>query len=163
MSDPVEELKAAVGAQTDIELAARLGLERSTIAQWRRRGQVPVRYRDLVKLPGTVQIDRYVRSADRRSIYGDGSGRYILSACLAMTPLHALDFGEDLSPANVGWAREARILSVARVVLEVCTILFGKPRCETEEEFLRLMSALEQPDTKAHIALALSRGIIGEI
>ncbi|QCI93442.1 bacteriophage CI repressor [Novosphingobium sp. EMRT-2] len=158
MSDDVDKLRVAVGAQTDLDLAAKLGLDRSTIAQWRRRGQVPVRYRDLVRLPDRVAIDRYVRSADRRGIYGDGVGRFLLSAALANIPPDAMNFDESLSPPDLGWAREARVLSVVREIVRVCEALFGRPRCENEAEYLQLMSALESPDVRTGINLALIRG-----
>jgi len=40
----IERLKHQTGARSDVELAAKLRLGRSTIASWRRRGSVPRRY-----------------------------------------------------------------------------------------------------------------------
>ena len=44
-SNPVEDeiarLKSELGAETDAELATVLGLQRSAIAQWKKRGRVP--------------------------------------------------------------------------------------------------------------------------
>lgn len=54
MSDDIEEritnLKRIHGAETDAELAKALQIGRSTIASWRLRGSVPVRY--LLRKPG---------------------------------------------------------------------------------------------------------------
>lgn len=39
----IEEMKRKLGAASDSELAAVLGFQRSTIAQWKKRGAIPVR------------------------------------------------------------------------------------------------------------------------
>ena len=162
MSDPVGKLKQVLNVDTDLDLARMLGLERSAIAQWRRRGNIPLRYRDLIDPAGQALTRERIKRADRRSIYGDGQGRYILSAALAFIPTHALEFDCVLSRANLGWEREARLINVVQVVLAACEAKFGKPRCESENEFLQLISALEEPEYHAQIALALVRGIIAE-
>ena len=41
VSAAVEELKSQVGAASDSQLASMLGVERSAVSQWKRRGKVP--------------------------------------------------------------------------------------------------------------------------
>lgn len=166
MHRELEQLRELVGVDTDIALAAKLGVDRSTISQWRRRGQVPQRYREMLIKSIGRELNGYdpsQRSAARRAIYGDGDGRYILAAALAVTRLDALDFGTELGPGNCGWARESRILSVVQVVLQVCKSLFGKNRCETDEEYLRLLAGLETDASKALIEYALTVAAVGEL
>jgi hypothetical protein len=49
VADGVEALKREVGAATDSELASLLGIQRSAVAQWRRRSKVPEKARLKVK------------------------------------------------------------------------------------------------------------------
>lgn len=163
MSDKVDQLRKVLGAGSDSALAALLGLERSTIAQWRRREQVPARYRVFIEGGAPKTVESFVRRSDRRSVYGDGHGRYILSAALGVIPLHTLDFGEELSPGNLGWARESRVMSVVRIILAVCKQLFDRERCETDDEYIKLMEALKSEPVRGQIALALVRAAVGEV
>ena len=48
MGDLVDKLRTAIGVKTDTALADELGLERSTVAQWRRRGSLPQAYRAIL-------------------------------------------------------------------------------------------------------------------
>lgn len=140
-----------------------LGLERSTIAQWRRRGSVPARYGFMLKMKHRDDVRQGMRHALRRQLYGDGTGRYLLAAALAFIPPAELEFGEELASGNLGWARESRVLSVVNVVLNACSLVLGKARCQTEADFIKLMSALEEPEWRKAIAGALAAAAIGEL
>ncbi len=56
----IHDLKLHLGADSDIELAQALGLHRTTICQWRRRGSVPKEYRIPANLRRVVYIDDIV-------------------------------------------------------------------------------------------------------
>lgn len=163
MLSDVDKLRDFLNASSDSALAAMLGVGRSTVSQWRRREQLPARYLGLIQAPSSEDIKNRIRRSDRRSVYGDGNGRYVLSAALAFIPLHSLDFGEQLSPGNIGWARESRIIYVVQAVLRVCQQIFGKQRCESHDEYIRLMRALETEEAQGWIAFALCQAAIGEL
>lgn len=162
MTDPVDALKKALSIGSDIGLAEHLGLERSTIAQWRRRGSLPARYKFMLDPKYSVDVWTGSRIRFRREVYGDGYGRYLLAAALAFIPSDRLEWPE-LSSANLGMAREARILNVVIVVLDVCSQTLGKSRCENEEEFLKLMEALKSDEAQAAIAESLQIEAVGEV
>src|SRR3569623_456723 len=117
MNDPVDQLKAALGVETDIALARELGLERSTIAQWRRRGALPALYRGIIDA-GERAASLAVALAARQQVYGDSRAMYLLRGALAVIPAGLLDFPE-LSAHLLGDHRERLLLNVARVVQEV--------------------------------------------
>jgi hypothetical protein len=163
MADPVDALKAALEVQTDLALAARLGLERSTIAQWRRRGSVPTRYRFMLQSERRESLKQGWRIADRRQVYGDGDGRFILSAALACVPTEAFEFPKAFSSANVGWARESLLMNVVQVVLKACREELGKATCESHDEFVQLVAVLDRPDYQEAISHALRQPVVGEL
>jgi len=161
MKNEVDELRAAVGAETDIALAARLGLERSTVAQWRRRGGVPARYRFMIDPAWRSDVRRGMKQRDRRLVYGDGPGEFLLRAALAVIPQGALD-APHLSPALLGDLRESTIINVVAAALEVCAEALGKARPDNEEDYDRLVDALCQPPGDEKVRLALMRPALGE-
>lgn len=163
MTDPVDALKIALEVETDLALAARLGLDRSTIAQWRRRGSIPVRYRFMLKPESRESIKRGWRHADRRQIYSDGGGRFILSAALGCIPTAAFDFPDSFSPANIGWSRESLIVNIVQVVLKACREELGKAACESHDEFIQIMTVLDRAEYREAVRVALRQAAVGEL
>ena len=49
----IANLRRVVSAETDAELARKLGIDKSTISGWRSRGRVPGRFVKLLEAPGT--------------------------------------------------------------------------------------------------------------
>lgn len=159
--DGVDALKQAIGVETDLALAAKLGLDRSTVAQWRRRGMVPARYRFIADPSRQDDVRRGFKNRDRRELYGDGNGEYLLRAALAVVPVSALDFPE-LSPALLGDYRESTLINLLSVVLEVCAQQLGKPRPESEEDYEALVEALSRPAAEESLRVAMMRPALGE-
>lgn len=160
MSD-VDALKVAVGAETDLGLAAKLGLERSTISQWRRRGNIPFRYRFMLDPQRQDSVQRGMKHRDRRQLYGDGDGHYLLRAALAVLPAAELDFPE-LSPALLGDFRESTLVNVISAVLDVCQRELGKARPSSEQDYEHLVNELMKPAGQQRLRRALIRPALGE-
>ena len=114
MSVSVDDLVEALGCRTDQELAARLGLNRTTIAQWRRRGGVPRNWHFVLRME---KLEAQSLAA-RRRIFGDGDGYYIHMAALALLPATDLSWPE-LSDAQRGAQIEEQILRLSSYIIEV--------------------------------------------
>ncbi|MBA4050964.1 MAG: hypothetical protein C0472_03595 [Erythrobacter sp.] len=114
MTVEVDDLIEALGCRTDQELAARLGLERTAIAQWRRRGGVPRNWHFVLTLE---KVEAQTLAA-RRRIFGDGDGYYIHMAALAILTASDFDWPE-LSHAARGAHIEDRILKLSSYIIEV--------------------------------------------
>ena len=143
----LEELKALFGVQTDIELAASLGIERSTIAQWRRRGRLPPRYKIIAgaerRLTRTkAQSEEALRRAIRGLVYRDPLYHLWLAACLSALPAgdFAVREGED-APAR-GRRLERRIAELFDNCLNFSQAELGKVRPDGEADYLELVAAL---------------------
>lgn len=156
MSDPVEKLKAVLDVQTDIALAAMLGLERSTIAQWRRRGSVPVRYRTFLDPKYPEDAREILKTGDRRLVYGDGPGEMLMRAALAAVPLSELE-GENLSPEMLGHHREGMLINIVALAIDLCSEVLGKPRVESEGEYSWLVTELLDPSNAERLADAMNK------
>jgi hypothetical protein len=160
MADPVDQLKEALAASTDLSLAKELGVERSTVAQWRRRGALPARYQAILDADERNRARKDALAA-RRFVYGDGAGMFLVRAALAVIPVQVLDFPE-LSPALRGDHRERAIINVAEFAARLCPIVLGKQRCETEEDYDMLVEAMLSEDRKTDLAGALMQPTLGE-
>ena len=133
MTVSVDELKTTLGCESDVELADRLGVERSTVAQWRRRNGVPARWHFILKAPA----DKAARLAARRRIFGDGDGFYIHMAALALLDDERFHW-PMLTPHARGWQVEDWLLRVATYIIEV----LGDRTCTSYEDYERLMAEL---------------------
>jgi hypothetical protein len=133
----VDHLVRVLGCRTDQELAARLGLERSTIAQWRRRGGVPRNWHFVLMME---KIEAQTLAA-RRRIFGDGDGYYIHMAALAI--MTASDFHwPELSPAQRGAHIEDRILKLSSYIIEV----LGERSLRLFHDYENLLRELGTPE-----------------
>lgn len=153
MSDLVDQLRSALGAETDLALAQELGVERSTVAQWRRRGSLPRIYQSILDAEA-VGNRRAEVIASRQQLFGDSRLMYTLRAALAVIPTNSFDYPE-LSPALRGDVREGILANVVRVVQKQCRILFDRPNCVNEAEYDRLIEALMGDEAQTQIKVAL--------
>lgn len=159
MNDLVDQLRDALHVDTDVALAQELGVERSTVAQWRRRGSLPRMYQAILDAEA-VGNHRAEIIASRQQLFGDSRLMYTLRAALAVIPSDYLDYPE-LSPSLQGDARECVIANVARFVQRQCRLLFGRANCENEAEYLVLVNALTSDDAQTQIKQALQAPVLG--
>ncbi|WP_416464778.1 hypothetical protein [Sphingomonas sp. VDB2] len=149
MAVTVDDLRAALDAATDMQLAEMLGVERSTVAQWRKRG-VPRRFQSSVKIG--PEEEAYAKDfALRRRLFGDGDGGYLMMAAMAHVPLSCFDMPAELSNANIGGMRMDMVLIVARYIVD----LLGDRRSYTEGDYLALMQELDGEQHRRAIARAI--------
>lgn len=160
MTDLVDQLKLALGAATDSALARELGLERSTVAQWRRRKSLPDIYKEIIAAHEIGEA-RVAAVAVRRFIYGDGKGMFLVRAALAVIPLEKMDY-DFLSDSLLGDYRERLIVNVAQFASLVCSHLFGRPRCDNEREYIALVNAMLSPEFARGLRIALDGPTLGE-
>lgn len=137
MTVTVDELKTALGCDTDIALAERLGVERSTIAQWRRRTGVPKGWHFVLKLKD-VEVQSL---AARRRLFGEGDGYYIQMAALALLDVTRFDWPE-LAPSARGGMMQDWIVKAAAYVIRV----LGDRTCNSHREYEALLFELNSPD-----------------
>src|SRR5580704_15405496 len=78
----IETLMQVLDARNELELAAKLGLTRSAVSQWRRRGMVPARLRHLLASQG----DEAHLEASRQQIFRKPEYHYWLRAALVLAP-----------------------------------------------------------------------------
>lgn len=137
MAVTVDELKTALGCDTDIALAERLGVERSTIAQWRRRAGVPQGWHYVLKLKD-VEIQSL---AARRRLFGDGDGYYVQMAALALMDAIHFDW-PGVGARGQGYLIQEWIIKTAAYVIQV---LDGRT-CNSYLEYEDLFSELSRPE-----------------
>jgi hypothetical protein len=159
LDDLVDRLREALGVETDSALAAELGLERSTVAQWRRRGSLPKPYQAILDAHSVNKHRAQIR-ASRQKLYGDPAVMYLLRAALAIIPINKLE-ADFLSPGLLGDLREQVIANVGPVIREACNELFQRPYCTSEDEYDRLVELVFSPAYSRQIAVALSKPEFG--
>jgi hypothetical protein len=137
MSVGVDDLVEALGCRTDQELAARLGLNRTTIAQWRRRGGVPRNWHFVLQME---KLEAQSLAA-RRRIFGDGDGYYIHMAALALLPGSNLSWPE-LPEAQRGAQIEDQILRLSSYIIEV----LGERSLKLFYDYENLVRELQSPE-----------------
>lgn len=137
--EQVDLLKARFGAATDQDLAARMGVERSAVAQWRKRG-VPKKYRYVMAHATVVdQITALLRDGLRVQFLGRAENQYFLKAALGM--FEAAE-GETSDPVLKGVEREAVLLGLMSVAAQATLDGLGKRHCEDDADYLYLMKVL---------------------
>jgi hypothetical protein len=145
----VDELKEALGLLTDIDLASRLGVERSTIAQWRRRQKVPQHWHFVLANEGIE--DRLL--ATRRQVFGDGHGHYVMMAALAILDVEDLDWADWLMPMAVGHSRLERILLACSYVIDA----LAGAQCSSQSDYESLVARLMTPEHKDGLKMRLAK------
>lgn len=145
--DKVDALRALFGVETDIALAAALGVDRTTIAQWRRRGRLPSKYEFVAA--ESVEIDaeevrlRWAElNALRSLVYRDPLFHYWIAAVLSS--LAPADFTPeaDESAAGRGLRLELEIARRLRRCLSFSQAQLGKVRPDGEADYVELVAAL---------------------
>ncbi|PAL22661.1 hypothetical protein [Sphingopyxis sp. GW247-27LB] len=149
-NEQVDNLRALLGAETDQDFAQMLGVERSTIAQWRRRKGVPDRWARAImsrSLQGHVDAQRF-------RVFGAGDGYFLAMAALAVLPKDAIDFdGAGLTDASLGDVRMQRLLHAVSHVSEVA----NGEAIDSFAKYENLVARLALPEHRARLEDRLRR------
>lgn len=80
VDNTIAGLRRVVSAETDAELARKLGVDKSTVSGWRARGRVPSRFTKLLETPreGTLLDLRNISGEMPERAYPIGNLRFIL-------------------------------------------------------------------------------------
>ncbi len=139
--DEIRALKAALNVSTDVALAQALGVERSSISQWKRRGAVPRKYRAYLGAEGMVSELTRLLAKTRHNFLGRAENHFWLRAALAFMPSYFVD-PPGVGPAEVGRSREGPLILLVNLAMIATNIHLGKARCETESDYEALVEAM---------------------
>ncbi len=147
----ISALKSALGARTELELAAKLGIARSTVSQWRRRGSIPARYHGL--LAGSANDSE--AAAAGQQVFQRSEARYWLRTALALLPRG--DFrGESVLQA--GRSREQLVAALMGLAIRVARTDLKLKLLRDDADWTRLMECLLSGNRDAVIAVLRSHG-----
>lgn len=145
----IEKLKAVVGAKSDSDLARELGLSRYAVAKWRKKGAIPPAYDLLFLTPGLSPVDAAVLFIIRREIYGNPAKSYFLRMALQALSCANLD------PADNSIDGEIILTRLMGMASDVCRKTLGKPLCESEEEYGKLVAAMFSDEEEERLVRTL--------
>lgn len=138
-ADQIAALRISLDAATDMELAEKLGVVRSAVAQWRTRG-VPKKYASLIP-KSEADISNAVDTALRITLFHKPGNAYILAAALASIPYGALGhFQADTAEKAIAFER--LMLRVAAVAINATNLELKKETCESQDDYLQLVQIL---------------------
>ena len=103
--DDIRALKGVLAVHSDVDLAAKLGVERSTVAQWKRRGAVPSKYAYLLGLAEMPSQTEKSLAAVRHHYLGRAENHWLLKVALGFTPIGPDSVMEE-DEATLGEYRE---------------------------------------------------------
>jgi len=146
----IARLKAAVGAESDSDLARALDLSRYAVAKWRAKGSIPPAYSFLVDGGGADTVDSAILFNIRRNLYRHPHNRYFLRASLKVLQLVNRDPTDD--PAE-GEVILTRLMGMAS---DTCLKVLGQAYCETEEDYSALLSAILSPSEEERLLRTLA-------
>ena len=150
--EDIRVLKETLGVGSDAELAAALGVERSTVAQWRRRGSVPERYFGFLNLEHSVPRLARFFNAIRARIFSRPEHTFFLRAALSLLP--------EVWPQNnetgdeSGTYREEIVVSLMNLAQLKSWSALGKAHPETTEDYTILLAAIRAEEAEV-VALIL--------
>lgn len=129
----IETLMRVLDARTEYELSAKLGISRSAVSHWRRRG-VPARFQHLLASLG----DDAVSEATHQQIFRKPEYHYWLRSALVLAP--PLQGHGDPS----GEGRERLIIDLMALAMRVTRKDLGLSRIRDEGAWERLMECLRR-------------------
>lgn len=138
-ADQVAALRITFDAATDMELAEKLGVVRSAVAQWRSRG-VPRKYARLI--PKTdAEIANAVDTALRINLFHRRGNSFIVAAAAVILHDGTLNHCRP-DTAEKAVAFERLMLRIASVAINATNLELKKETCETQDDYLQLVHLL---------------------
>ena len=150
--EDITELKNALGVSTDVELANKVGIERSTVAQWKRRGSAPSKYAYLLDIAEFPSQAERTLNAVRHHLLGRAEHQWFLKAALAFLPYFKDSRLED-EPATRGEERERVVISLMSFADYCCGHYLRKTYPVGEEDYERLVRIMNNEERLATDAL----------
>lgn len=147
----IAALKKAFGARTELELAAMLGLSRSTISTWKKRGGVPARYLAMLE----ADSGNSDAAAAGQQVFRRPEAHYWLRTALALQP----DNGAD--PAGVlqtGRSKEQLVIALMGLAIRVARADLKRQTIRDDAEWARLMERLVSGHRDAVLAILSDHG-----
>ena len=150
-ADQIAALKKALGARTELELAAMLGLSRSTISTWKKRGGgVPARYLAMLEAGGGNSD----AAAAGQQVFRRPEAHYWLRTALALLP-EGRD-GDSLLEA--GSSREKLVIALMGLAIRVARTDLKRQAIRNDAEWAQLMERLVSSHRDAMIAILRDHG-----
>lgn len=153
VDDDIRAMRAIFEVDTDRELAAAMGITRSTISKWRRRGAVPSYHRVTLELAEQDVTGRLL-DASLTPIFARPEGHYLLRAALAFMP-QTLPTPPGADLAERGTARVVVLAALINAARTACDAYLGKRYPEGAEDYARLVEAMRAEDGDTLEALAV--------
>lgn len=143
------ELKGLLAAESDSDLARALGISRYAVAKWRKAGSIPAAYSFLVSGFQRDPVEAAVLFIIRRDVYRHPNNSYFLRA--ALEALH----GAGVDPTDDAAKGEAIITRLMGMASDACTRELGKPRCEIEGDYAKLIAVMSSERWAERLARTL--------
>lgn len=145
----IAALKKALGARTELELAAMLGLSRSTISTWKKRGGVPGRYLAMLEAGASDA------TATAQQMFRRPEAHYWLRTALAFFPEGNAGAGGILQS---GRSREQLVVALIGLAIRVARTDLKLMSLRDDAEWTRLMERLVSGHREAVIAVIRNHG-----
>ena len=149
-ADKIAALKNALGARTELELAAMLGLSRSTISTWKKRGGVPARYLAMLEAGG----DSFDAATAGQQVFRRPEAHSWLRTALALLP-ESRD-GDGL--LATGSSREKLVIALMGLAIRVARTDLKLQAIRNDAEWAQLMECLVASHRDAVIAVLGGHG-----
>ena len=151
-ADTISALRKALGARTELELAAILGLSRSTISTWKKRGGVPARYVAMLEAGG-ISSDA---AAAGQQVFRRPEAHYWLRSALALLPEGRDGDSDGLLVA--GSSREKLVIALMGLAIRVARTDLKRQSIRDDDEWAQLMERLVSSHRDAVIAILTDNG-----
>lgn len=143
-NEQVDNLREVMGADTDQDFAKMIGVERSTIAQWRRRNGVPARWAQ------AILSRSFQKHADeqRFRVFGAGDGYFLVMAALALMATEEFDWeAAGLTEISIGDMRMQKVLRAVSYIAEQAS----ENPVDDFDKCRALVKTLSEPEHRARI------------
>ncbi|MFN9926997.1 MAG: helix-turn-helix domain-containing protein [Phenylobacterium sp.] len=149
-ADKIAALKMALGARTELELAAMLGLSRSTISTWKKRGGVPARYLAMLEA-GSGSSDA---AAAGQQVFRRPDAHYWLRSALALLP----EGRDGDGVLATGSSREKLVIALMGLAIRVARTDLKRQAIRNDADWAHLMECLVSIHRDAVIAVLTDHG-----